>query len=326
MTGRFPMVRLIVSGCLLLLAIELAGNQSAAAQQTLPESLAAEPLAIEPTTVSRLQVGEAASQIQQATFLAEISPEQTDADSTAELTTTETTAPDSAGKPAPLSLDSFTEPGNLGGTLQVTLAVGVLSMVPAILLMTTSFVRIAVVLGMLRQAIGAQQLPPTQVMTALAIFMSILVMTPVWTRVYNEAVAPYNAGEIDTETAVATGVGPIRDFMSRQIEAAENSEDIWLFYRFAKVEGESPSSYDEVPLQVLLPAYLISELKVAFLIGFQIFLPFLVLDLIVSSVTVSLGMNMLPPATIAVPLKIMLFVLADGWRLIAGMLLESFAW
>lgn len=266
-------------------------------------------------TGSQIEVGQTANRIQQVTLLQE--------------SATATAKPISQSEEPPTqppTIESLTKPGSIGSTLQVTLAVGVLSMVPAILLMTTSFVRIAVVLGILRQAIGAQQLPPTQVITALAIFMSILVMTPVWTNVYNNAVAPYNAGEISAEDAFHTGVNPIREFMARQIQAAENGDDIWLFYQYAQIEGDPPAYYHDVPLQVLLPAYLISELKVAFLIGFQIFLPFLVLDLVVSSVTVSLGMNMLPPATIAIPLKIMLFVLADGWRLIAGMLLESFAW
>lgn len=288
-----------------------------AAQQPAPT--ANEAIFNSTTASPQLEIGQTANRIQPVTLLEEsaIAGAKPVGEATGEVEEKQSAAP---------SLGALTQPGNFGSTLQISLAVGALSMAPAILLMTTSFVRIAVVLGILRQAIGAQQLPPAQVITALAIFMSILIMTPVWTKVYNEAIAPCNAGEISAETAFQTGSRPVRDFMARQIQAAENGDDIWLFYRYAQLEGDPPAYYHEVPLQVLLPAYLISELKVAFLIGFQIFLPFLVLDIVVASVTVSLGMNMLPPATIAIPLKIMLFVLADGWRLIAGMLLESFAW
>jgi flagellar biosynthetic protein FliP len=204
----------------------------------------------------------------------------------------------------------------------------VLSLAPAILLMTTSFVRIVVVLGLLRQALGTQQLPPSQVMTTLALFMTLLVMGPTWSEIYSKSIQPYTQGQMtDPETAWNAGVVPLKRFMSRQIEAAGNSDDVWLFYEYLPASQRStkaPEVYEEVPLVALLPAFMLSELKVAFLIGFQIYLPFLILDLVVSSITISMGMMMLPPVMISLPLKLLLFVLVDGWTLIVGMLLESF--
>jgi flagellar biosynthesis protein FliP len=245
----------------------------------------------------------------------------------------------SAAPPAPLLADplvealrggpeSWTSPQRLSSTLQVMLLLTVLSLAPAILMMTTSFVRIVVVLGLLRQAIGAQQLPPSQVITTLALFMTLLVMGPTWTETYDQAIRPYSLGEItDPQTAWNLGVVPVKRFMSRQIDMAGNSDDVWLFYEYLPPNQRSvkpPETYEEVPLVALLPAFVLSELKIAFLIGFQIYLPFLILDLVVSSVTISMGMMMLPPVLISLPLKLLLFVLVDGWTLIVGMLLESF--
>ncbi len=217
----------------------------------------------------------------------------------------------------------------LSSTLQIMLLLTVLSMAPAILLMTTSFVRVIVVLGLLRQALGTQQLPPSQVITSIALFMTLLIMTPVWTEVYNDAIKPYTDPQsgMSLEEAWNKGVLPIRKFMSRQIDIAENSDAVWLFYDYLphSQRSKQPESYDDVPLRVLVPAFLLSELKVAFLIGFQIYLPFLILDIVVASVTISMGMLMLPPVMISLPFKLMLFVLVDGWNLVVGMLLQSFA-
>lgn len=227
-----------------------------------------------------------------------------------------------------LSPDSWTSPGRLNSTLQVVLLMSVVSLAPAILLMTTSFVRIAVVLGLLRQALGVQQLPSNQVITSLALFMTLLLMTPVWNEVYRDAVGPYTDPDVpmSLEEAWQAGIQPVRRFMERQIEIAGNSEDVWLFYQYLPEQSyRDPSTYDDVPLQVLLPAFVLSELKIAFLIGFQVYLPFLILDVVVSSVTVSMGMVMLPPTMISLPLKLMLFVLVDGWNLVVGMLMQSFA-
>lgn len=222
---------------------------------------------------------------------------------------------------------TWISPEHLRSTLQVVLTMTVVSLAPAILLMTTSFVRIAVVLSLLRQAIGAQYLPSNQVITSLAMFMTLLIMTPVWKDVYDDAIAPYtdSSGTMSVEEMWSAGVKPIRKFMSRQIEIASNSDDVWLFYQYLPPGTPPPTTYDDVPLQVLLPAFLLSELKTAFLIGFQIYLPFLIVDLVVSSVTISMGMMMLPPMMISLPFKLLLFVLVDGWNLVVGMLLQSFA-
>ena len=222
--------------------------------------------------------------------------------------------------------DVWTSHQGLTASLQILLLLTVLSLAPAILLMTTCFVRIIVVLGLLRQAIGMQQAPPSQVITSIALFLTILIMMPVWTDVYNDAIAPYTAPQtqMSLEEAWQAGALPIRRFMSRQIELARNSDDVWMFYEYLPPETPPPKTYDDVPLRVLLPAFMLSELKTAFLIGFQIYLPFLILDIVVSSVTISMGMLMLPPVMISLPFKLMLFILVDGWRLVVEMLLASF--
>lgn len=242
-------------------------------------------------------------------------------------TQTTTTVDSGAGSFITAGPDVWTSPEGLASSLQIMLLLTVLSLAPAVLLMTTSFVRIIVVLGLLRQALGAQQLPPSQVITSLALFMTLLIMTPVWKEVYDDAIAPYTdpTQEITMEQAWTRGLKPIREFMSRQIEVAGNSDDVWLFYEYLPPDTKEPETYDDVPIHVLAPAYILSELKVAFLIGFQVYLPFLILDIVVASVTISMGMMMLPPVMISLPFKLLLFVMVDGWRLVVGMLLESFA-
>ncbi len=254
-----------------------------------------------------------------------------------------TVSPPSSTQPlidiSPTTIEEWSSPEGFSSAIQVMVVLTVLSLAPAVLLMTTCFIRIVVVLGLLRQALGTQQLPPSQVITSIALFMTLLIMTPVWTEVYNEAIVPYTHGDVNPDTlqpfrlfasskeapdeAFERAVKPIRRFMSQQIENAGNSDDIWLFYEYLPNE-EPPETYDDVALQALLPAFMLSELKTAFLIGFQIYLPFLVLDIVVASVTISMGMMMLPPVMISLPFKLLLFVLVDGWHLIVGMLLESF--
>jgi len=219
--------------------------------------------------------------------------------------------------------NQWTSPEGLSSTIQVMLLLTVLSLAPAILLMTTCFVRIVVVLSLLRQAIGTQQLPPSQVITTLSLFLTFLIMAPVWKQVYYEAVVPYTEHRISLDEAWKSGVAPVRRFMSQQIERTKNSEDVYLFMNYLPDQPEL-KSYDDVPLMALLPAFMLSELKTAFLIGFQIYLPFLILDIVVSSVLVSMGMLMLPPVLISLPFKLLLFVLVDGWHLVVGMLMESF--
>lgn len=222
--------------------------------------------------------------------------------------------------------ERWTSPEGLTSSLQVLLLLTVLSMAPAVLLMTTCYVRIIIVLGLLRQAIGLQSLPPSQVMTSVALFMTLFVMTPVWSRVYDDAIQPYTDPEVEMslEDAYEAGALPIREFMSRQIDTAGNHDDVHLFYYYMDPDAALPTSFEDVPLRVLLPAFILSELKTAFLMGFQIYMPFLIVDLVVASVTISMGMLMLPPAVIALPFKLLLFVLVDGWRLVVEMLMNSF--
>jgi len=240
--------------------------------------------------------------------------------------------PQGLGGPA-----DWTSPKGLASTLQVMLLLTIVSLAPAILLMTTGFVRIIVVLGLLRQALGTQQLPPSQVVTSIALFMTLLLMAPVWTQTYQEGVKPYTNNEISLADAFKRGVDPVRRFMAHQIQRTQNDDDVYLFLRYLPEEvdpqtGKAPNYvyYDpqdgekEVPLVALLPAFMLSELKTAFLIGFQIYLPFVILDIVVASVTISMGMLMLPPVLISLPFKLLLFVLVDGWRLVVEMLLESF--
>lgn len=222
--------------------------------------------------------------------------------------------------------DVWLSPKGLTSSLQVVGLLTILSVAPAILLMTTCYVRVIVVFGLLKQALGMQQLPPSQVITAISIFITIFVMSPVWTDVYNDAIEPYTAdgSRMTAAEAWERGVAPIRQFMSRQIAMANNYDDVHLFYSRYAPGSPEPKSFDDVPLQVLLPAFMLSELKTAFMMGFQIYLPFLILDIVIAAVTVSMGMMMLPPAMISMPFKLLLFVLVDGWRLVVQMLLDSF--
>lgn len=241
-------------------------------------------------------------------------------------------APDGAPQPLGMDVNGWTSPQGLGASLKIMLLMTVLSLAPAILMMTTCFIRFVVVLSLLRQALGTQQLPPNQVVISLCLFLTFLVMAPVWNRAYQEGVRPYTnpaAGEepMDEATAIVRTLSPLREFMSEQIERADNSDAVWMFLDFQR-SGDSeaapdPESYDDVPLTVLVPAYMLSELKVSFLIGFQIYLPFIVIDMVISSLLISMGMMMLPPVLVSLPFKLLLFVLIDGWALSVGMLLES---
>ncbi|MEX2560304.1 MAG: flagellar type III secretion system pore protein FliP, partial [Pirellulales bacterium] len=172
-------------------------------------------------------------------------------------------------------------------------------------------------------ALGTQQLPPNQVITSMSLFLTLLIMTPVWKESYEQGIRPYNEGQIGLAEAWDAGIRPIRRFMTMQIDRTGNSDDIWLFLEYMP-DRPTPQQYDDVPLQALLPAFMLSELKTAFLIGFQIYLPFVILDMVISSVLISMGMLMLPPVLISLPFKLLMFVLADGWHLVIGMLMESF--
>jgi flagellar biosynthetic protein FliP len=220
--------------------------------------------------------------------------------------------------------EQWTSPEGLSSSLQVMLLLTVVSLAPSILLMTTCFVRILVVFGLLRQALGTQQLPPSQVLTSISLFLTLLVMTPVWKQVYERGIAPYTQRKISLEQAWNDGVRPIRRFMADQIQRTGNEADVRLFYRYMPEGTPEWRDYNDVPLTALLPAYMLSELKTAFLIGFQIYLPFMILDIVIASVTISMGMLMLPQVLISLPFKLLLFVLVDGWHLVVEMLLKSF--
>ncbi|MBQ2620817.1 MAG: flagellar type III secretion system pore protein FliP [Thermoguttaceae bacterium] len=226
------------------------------------------------------------------------------------------------------SFTSLLSPDGVMGSMGTLLTLGVLTLAPALIVMTTSFVRIVVVLGLLRQALGVQNLPPQQVITGLALFITFFVMYPVGSAIYNDALKPYEAGQITAMQAWDTGVVPLRQFMSRQIQKAGNDADVWLFWR---ADPDAPAgdaaqnlTYDDVPLRVLVPAFMTSELKIAFLMGVKLFIPFLIIDFLVSAITVSMGIMTLPPVMISLPLKLLLFVMLDGWRLTVEMLLTSF--
>ena len=217
--------------------------------------------------------------------------------------------------------------GNKGFTtiVKTLIILSIFSVAPALLLMTTSYIRISVVLTLLRQALGINQVPSNQVLVTLAVFITILIMTPVWTQIYDNALVPYSEGDISKSDAFERGQVPIRTFLWKQIKKSGNIETINVFYRYMPNEKQ-PKFYEDIPWQVLAPAFVLSELKVAFLVGFQILLPFLIIDVVVSCVLTSTGMMMLPPTIISLPFKLALFVLVDGWSLIVKSLLASFAW
>ncbi|MFQ5411320.1 MAG: flagellar type III secretion system pore protein FliP [Phycisphaerae bacterium] len=215
----------------------------------------------------------------------------------------------------------------ISASLKILVLLTVLSLAPSILIMMTSFTRILVVLALLRQAIGTQQLPPGQVLTGLALIMTMLVMAPTWSRIKNDAVDPYLDGKMGQAQAFEAGVAPLREFMFDQIQSAQNEEHVYLFVEY--VRGALPDGQqlelDDVAMTELIPAFVLSELKTAFVMGFKIYLPFLVIDMVIASILISMGMMMLPPVLISLPFKLMLFVLADGWGMVAGSLLNSFA-
>jgi flagellar biosynthetic protein FliP len=207
----------------------------------------------------------------------------------------------------------------LATPLKLLLGLTVLSLAPAILMSMTSFVRIVVVLSMLRHALGMQETPPNTVLVSLALLLTFFTMAPTLQQVNTAAVQPFMAGRLEGEPAVRAGVRPLREFMVRQTREA----DLALMVELAK--GEQPRTIDDISMVQLVPAFMLSELRSAFQIGFVIFLPFLLIDLIVSSALMALGMMMVPPASIALPLKILMFVLIDGWSLVVRALLGSFA-
>ena len=209
----------------------------------------------------------------------------------------------------------------LSATLQLLVLLTVLTLAPALLVMVTCFTRIVVVLSLLRQALATPTLPPSQVIVGLALFMTLFVMGPTFQQVHSEALGPYLDGKMDQQTALTKMAGPVRAFMIRQIERAGNEADVQMFLNYQKTKA---ATWADVPTMTLIPAFTISELKVAFIMGFRIYLPFLIIDLVISSVLISMGMMMMPPVLISLPFKLLLFVLVNGWHLVIGTLLESF--
>jgi flagellar biosynthetic protein FliP len=217
-----------------------------------------------------------------------------------------------------LSLD-FGQGGDATARIiQIIALITILSLAPSILVMVTSFIRIMVVLSFLRTALGTQQTPPNQVLISLALFLTVFVMMPTFEKAFDQGIQPLIAGEIDESEAFNRSVGPFRDFMMSHVR----EQDLGLFVDIGKIPEEEARR--EMPMRVLIPAFMISELRRAFEIGFLVFVPFLIIDMVVASVLMAMGMMMLPPIIIALPFKIIFFVLVDGWFLIVGSLVRSF--
>ena len=209
-------------------------------------------------------------------------------------------------------------PGAPGLAMQIVVLLTVLSLAPALFVMVTSFTRIVIVLAFLRQALGTQQVPPNQVLIGLSMFLTFFIMAPVWDRIQADAIEPYLSQKVTQEEALTIASKPLRQFMLKQAR----EKDLALFVRIAKVE--SPRTPNDIPLRIVIPAYIVGELRTAFQVGFLISIPFLIVDMVVASVLMSMGMMLLPPILVSLPFKLILFVLADGWHLVVGSLVGSF--
>ena len=221
---------------------------------------------------------------------------------------------------------SSTPSTGMSGPLSALVLLTVLSIAPALLVMCTSFTRIVIVLSLLRQAIGTQSLPPSQVIVGLSLFLTFLVMAPTFERINREAILPMQRGEIGQVQAWDHAKQPLRDFMFDQLEHSGNWSDLYMILNYRGVDTSQPEKLTraDVDMVALIPAFILSELKVSFIMGFRLYLPFLVIDMVLSSVLISMGMMMLPPVLVSLPFKLLLFVLVDGWHLVAGSLLHSF--
>lgn len=217
-----------------------------------------------------------------------------------------------------LSVGNSTEPDQISNTLQILMMITILSLAPAIMITMTSFTRFVIVFSLLRQAMGVQNVPPNQVLIGLALFMSLVVMAPTMNRINDEALQPYLNNQMNQEDALTAAATPMREFML----AHTREKDIALFLSLKK--EDRPQNVAEVSTASLIPSFIISELKTAFQIGFMIYIPFLVIDIVVASILLAMGMLVLPPVIISLPFKLMLFVLVDGWNLIVGSLVKSF--
>ena len=217
-----------------------------------------------------------------------------------------------------ISIGNGDDTAGVGVVLRIFVLLTILSLAPAILIMLTSFTRIAIVLSLLRQALGTHGSPSNQIIIGLSLFLTFFIMTPVWQKINQDALQPYLAGNLSQEEALEKALPPIRKFMFKQTR----EKDLGLLIDISKTKR--PKNIDDVPTSVLIPSFIISEMKTAFQIGFMLYVPFLVIDIVVASVLLSMGMMMLPPIMISLPFKLMLFVIADGWYLIVGSLVKSF--
>ena len=217
-----------------------------------------------------------------------------------------------------LGFKSTDNPQEVVGTIKIIMLLTVLTLAPAILIMMTAFTRIIIVLSFMRQALGTAQMPPNQLLVGLALFLTFFIMAPVFNKINSDSLQPYLNNQIGQDIAVEKALAPIRVFMFHQTRAT----DLELFIRLSKME--TPKTRADVPTTVLIPSFVLSELKTAFMIGFIVYLPFLVIDMVAASVLMAMGMMMLPPVVISLPFKIMLFVLVDGWTLLIGSLVKTF--
>lgn len=217
-----------------------------------------------------------------------------------------------------IGMQTYSKPEDVVNTIKILVMLTVLTLAPAFMIMMTGFTRILIVLSFLRQALGTQQMPPNQMLVGLSLFLTFFIMNPYFTELNTNAIQPYLKGTISQDQAFDSGMAPMRKFMFNQTR----DKDLSLFVKLSKME--TPKTRADVPSTVLIPAFIISELKTAFQIGFIIYLPFLVIDMVVSSVLMAMGMMMLPPIMISLPFKIMLFVLVDGWGLLIGSMVKSF--
>ena len=217
-----------------------------------------------------------------------------------------------------LNLDGPKGPEQVSGALQIVFLLTVISLAPALLILMTSFTRFAVVLSFLRTALGTQQAPPTQVIVGLALFLTFFVMKPVWQKIDRQALTPYEQHTISTEEFINRGMAPLKDFMLRQT----GEQDLALFVSMS--QNTRPQNAQSLSIWTVIPAFVIGELKKAFQIGFMLYIPFIVVDMVVASILLSMGMMMLPPAMVSLPFKLMLFIMVDGWGLLIGSLVKSF--
>ncbi len=218
-----------------------------------------------------------------------------------------------------VQVGSSDNPQDVSVTLQILLLMTILALAPSIMIMTTAYLRIIIVFHFLKSALGTQQMPPGQLLAGVALFITFFVMAPTWNKVNEEALKPLMDEKITTEEAYNKGIEPIREFMFRNVR----DEDLGLFISLANMTR--PKNRNELPTYVVIPAFVISELRIGFIIGFFLFIPFLMVDMIISSILMSMGMMMLPPMLVSLPFKILLFILVDGWNLIIGSVVRSFA-